>query len=473
MTRVTNAQLLEALNSTTEIIRRLEFAREAGLQYGGGRDIYQVAGYPREVTWADAWGMYDRDPIAKRLVDMVAETTWRTAPEIVEPGAKDPTDFMEDVAALADRVSLWSRFEQSDKLCRIGRYSVLLLGTPDGDARALQDEMAMLGGPEDVLFLRAYGEVDAQIATWVTDERDPRFGLPATYRIDLSGGVPTFRGSARVAGTAVVHWSRVIHVAQETLRDDVYGRPTIRSVFNDLMDLQKVSASTAEAYWQRVAGILGLEIDPNARVADATIKELSGDMAAMYHNLRRYFIAQGAKLYRLSETEPDPIPAARLAFQRIAAAEGIPMRVLVGSETGERASSEDQKSYLSTITERRTTFGTPLVRQLVDRLIEYGALPLPGRDGYDLVWPSLFPESELDMAQANKARAEVAAALTPVGGSPLDLVEIDEDRNVWLRPTGERGGLTADELNPPEPEPLPMVPDEPEPQDDDAEEEAA
>jgi len=27
-----------------------------------------------------------------------------------------------------------------------------------------------------------------------------------------------------------------------------------------------------------------------------------------------------------------------------------------------------------------------------------------------------------------------AAALTPMGGDPMDIVEVDEDRNVWLVP---------------------------------------
>jgi len=451
-----------ALNqSANEIIRRIEFGRQAGMQYGGDRDLYTVGGYPRSLTWSHFWSMYERDPIAGRLVDMVAETTWRQSPTIEEPGATNPTEFMDESSALFDRLGVWSRMERVDKLARVGRYAVLLIGTPDGDLTTLRDPITAVGGPDDILFLQPFAEVDATINTWVVEPTDARYGLPETYRIDLSGGISEFRGATRAVGSVVVHASRCIHVAENLLRDEVYGRSVLQRCFNDLMDLQKVTCSTAEAYWQRVAGILGLEIDPMAKLSDAELTALDTSMQELYHDLRRYFFAQGAKLYRVADTEPDPGPAARLAMQRIAASEGIPFRMLVGNETGERASTEDTNSYLASITERRTTYATPLLRAVIERLQEINGLPRAGREGYDVVWPSLFPESELETAQANKARADVAAALAGPGGMPLDLVEIDPDRNVWLRPTGERGELTPDELNPPEPEPLPMPPPEP------------
>ena len=79
-----------------------------------------------------------------------------------------------------------------------------------------------------------------------------------------------------------------------------------------------------------------------------------------------------------------------------------------------------------------------ILRPFIDKLIEIGGLPKPGREGYEVVWPPLFQESEKEMAEANKLRAEAAKALTPVGGDPAELVEIDAERNVWLRPSGER-----------------------------------
>jgi hypothetical protein len=112
-----------------------------------------------------------------------------------------------------------------------------------------------------------------------------------------------------------------------------------------------------------------------------------------------------------------------------------------------------------------------ILRALIDRLIEKKALPRPSKPDYLVVWPPLFAESAQVIAEANKARAETAKALTPIGGSPLDLIEIDPDRNVMLRPTGERGELTAEELEPPEPEPVAVpVPGQP---DDGAEPEPA
>lgn len=450
--RVTNAQVMTALNDMKLSLERLDFARSTGKQYQGERDLFQVGGYPRSLTPQQYWGMYERDPVAGRLVDMVAETTWRKSPEITEPGTKSTTRFTDDWTSLEKRLGLWGRLERVDKLARVGRFALLMIGTPDGDADSLKQEMGGLSGPDDVLFLQPYAERDAEVATWVTNDSDPRYGLPESYKIDLSGAIQDFRRGRR-PGAREVHWSRVIHVAEGLLRDDVYGRPVLERCFNDLMDLQKVSTSTAEAFWQRVAGILGLEVDPEARIGDAVMKELEEQMRSLYHDLRRFMIVQGGRLYRVAESEPSPTAAAKLAMQRIATTEGVPMRVLFGSETGERASSEDMKSYLGIVDERRTNHAEPVLRALIDRLVEYGGLRPPGRNGYEVVWPALMPESEGDMAEANRKRAEAARALTPVGGNPLDYVEIDDDRNVWLRPTGKRGALTPEEMDPPEPEP--------------------
>lgn len=135
--------------------------------------------------------------------------------------------------------------------------------------------------------------------------------------------------------------------------------------------------------------------------------------------------------YLTTET-PDPSDAADLFLKLHAATAGIPKRILFGSETGERASSEDQKHYHGTIRQRQNTYAEPaMVRAWTDRLIELGVLEPPA-GGYDVHWPELAEEPELERAEKNKASAETASALTPVGGDPRELIEITEDGEVVL-----------------------------------------
>ncbi|KKL26897.1 hypothetical protein LCGC14_2390630, partial [marine sediment metagenome] len=132
---------------------------------------------------------------------------------------------------------------------------------------------------------------------------------------------------------------------------------------------------------------------------------------------------------------PDPSEALPMYQALIAVATGIPSRVFFGSEQGELASSQDERAYFGMINERQEHHAEPnILRAFIDRLIEAGALSAPANKEYTIVWPALFELTDKEIAEANKARAETAKALTPMGGSPLDLVEIDRERNVWLAP---------------------------------------
>ena len=442
----------------TETVSRALFAARHGLQYGGERDIYTVGGYPRALTFADYVDLYDRDPIAGQIVDMPAEGTWRVPPEVNEKEATGDTKFSTRFAELADRLSLWNVFERADRMARIGQYSVILIGTAGGSDQTLTQPMPRTPDPASILFLKPFNENLAKVKTWVTDGSSDRFGFPETYDLDLSSNVSGFQPNTGL-GNREVHASRVIHVAEGLLNNDVFGRPALQRVFNALHDLQKIETSTAEAFWQRVAGILTAKMAVEKDVApldENELKALDTALQELYHDLRRTFYGRGIELSRLAETEPDPSAAADLYFTLIAAGSAIPKRLLFGSETGERASSEDAKTYLGMISERQAQHAEPrILRPFIDRLIDIGTLPRP-KDGYKVVWPTLFEESERDQAEANKLRADAAKSLTPVGGDPVELIEIDDERNIWLKP---RSPNDASPFEAPEPAPLPQGPD--------------
>jgi hypothetical protein len=431
----------DKLDLVVHSLTRELMAQRAGAQYAGDRDVYHVAGYPKTLSFKDYSAMYDRDPVAGVVVDMPAETTWRVTPELTEtaPSAEEPaptdTKFLTQWDELSKRLRVYQRFERVDKQARIGRYAVLFIGARDAkDDTALSTPLARLSKPQDVQYLSSFDESAATVTEWVTDPNDARFGLPLFYNIKFSQeDTNAFRGFA-----GKVHWSRVIHVAEDLLDDEVYGRPALQRVYNPLMDLLKVSASSGEAFWQQVAGVLQAVVDnskDSKGLSDEDMKKLDTALNEIYHNLRRKFIGQGVKLERLAGEQPDPGPAAQLIMRLIAAGTRIPMRLLFGSETGERASSEDQKSFLGMIQERRKQYAEQtILRPFIDRLLMVGALARPTQAGeYTVVWPPLFTESELDRANVSLARANTAKALTPVGGDPIELVEVDEERDVRMK----------------------------------------
>lgn len=416
----------------TDWIDRIRFARRAGLQYGTERNVYKVAGYVSEgsLRFSDYKSKYERQDIAGRIVDMAAQTTWRNPPEVWETDREgEATAFTDAFNAMRERLRLWHRFERADRLAGIGRYGVLLLGTRGTADASLESPLGRLRDPEDVIYLSAFHEGHVEIKRWIQDPGDPRFGMPEVYEIELSSGVEGFEASKRL-----VHHSRVLHIAEDLLEDEVYGRPRLKRVMNLLNDLEKITAATAEAYWQLADKILVAGIDPQARTSDDARKALGEALQEIMHDLRRQIVGQGLELDWLGGDAPNPMDAAKLYMMLIGGASGIPHRVLFGNETGERSSSEDQKQWLGTVKERTERFAEPtILRAFIDRMIESGALPRPA-NGYVCVWPTLWEEPDSEVADVDLKRAQAAKALTPVGGDPTALVEIDEDGRVKLVP---------------------------------------
>lgn len=421
-----------ALFSRVLLERYKNLGRRAGLQYGNERSIFTVAGYvpAGEEDFEHYWALYQRDAIAGKIVDLPAQTTWKIAPTLIDDGTEDQesSELVEKFEALAERLDLWHYFERADRLCRVGRYSVMLLGTAGTTDQELKTPLEGPLLPEDLLYVSVFHEEEAEIARWEQDVGNERFGRPTIYRIDLSSGVQGFPQA-----TVEVHHTRVLHVAEDLLTDEVFGRPALKRCLNRLFDLEKICASTGEAYWQLAARILHAKIDPEFEFDADTLDDLGEALEEIVHDLRRHFLGQGAELDWLESTPPDPSSAGNFFMTLIAAAADIPVRILFGSERGELASSQDERNFMGRINQRQETHAEPtLLRAFVDRLTELGALPLV-EAGYSVSWPSLFEETAKERAETNKAKADTAKALTPMGGDPLELVTIDAEGDLQLR----------------------------------------
>lgn len=411
---------------SSDRVNRLRFARKAGLQYDNERDVYTVAGYVQEdnLDFDHYWSRYQRQDIAGRIVDMPPKTTWRNPPTVVEEGMdqEEGTEFTRAFGELADRLGLWNHLERADRLSRIGQYGVLFMGTPGVD-QELEDPLETVQGAGDILYLSSFHQGDVTVKEWVTDTGRERFGQPLVYRIKLSEGVQNFPDVEKN-----IHYSRVIHIAEDRLSDEVHGRPALKRVFNRLMDLEKITAATAEAYWQLADKILLLSIDPDVEMGSDDRDALGEAAEEMMHDLRRQMVGSGITGQWLGGETPEPSDPAQLYMMLIGAGAEIPYRVLFGNTTGERASTEDQKEWLGRIKERETNHAEPIIlRPLIDRWIEVGALPDPESGSYKVEWPNRFQLDEKDLAELSKTRAETAKSLTPIGGDPGERVIIEAD----------------------------------------------
>jgi len=428
------AEVLRVLSSISD---RMALAAKTGVAFGGARDYYSILGYQRKIEFEDYYGKYDRQDIAGRIVESPALTTWRKPPLVYETeDTENLTPFEEAWNKLLKRHRIWHYFQRVDILAGIGRYGVLLIGFRDGDL-ASPVKPGQFKGVDDLLYLAVYHEGSAKIERFVTDPTNPRFGLPEYYKIDLSGSLKRQANSGAgdlAAGSQLVHWTRVIHVAEGLEEDEVFGRPRLRRVYNLLDDLQKVVGASAEMFWQGAYRGPVVSTKDDFTIDKTNADQIAQEIEEYVHGLRRIMRLHGLEAQFPPGNVPDPSRIFDVIMTLIASVTGIPKRILMGSERGELASTQDEDNWLGRIAERQVQFAEPVIlRQFIDRLIWAGVLPQVQDEerGYQVEWPSLFVLSEKEQAEINRIKAETARVLAPDGRVEL-LIPRQEARKVFL-----------------------------------------
>lgn len=393
-------KVLSEIRALTEsVISRTELANKMGLSFGTKRDLYQACGYPSEqdLDYTYFKSRFDRQGIATRIICAPVAATWKLSPEVYED--EDPkieTVFESTWNDLVLNKNIWSRIKRVDTLAGIGQYSVLLLGFDDGED--LSTEVAP-NSNRQLLFIQPYSEDNADIEEWDTDPSSERYNLPISYSIKISRGT-TYENR-------LVNWTRIIHIADGLLESDVYGTPRLQCVYNRLQDLETISAGSAEMFWQGAFPGIAYIMDKDADPGTQDIESMDDEIQKYIHKLRRYMKLRGVTPQQLAPNISSPKEQAQLQLQLISAGSGIPSRILVGSERGELASSQDEKNWNERINERRLDYGTCLLRSLIDRLIYTGVLPTP--KDYYIYWPNIDSLRENEKATIAETRMKALA----------------------------------------------------------------
>lgn len=412
------------------LVERARLAGSLGQQFDGDRDMYKVLGYPQSILFDKYYGVYQRQDIAKRIVDRPAADAWRTQARLLDGGKSEGTPFLDAWRYLVDRRGVWRALAQVDRLAGIGRYGLLLIGF--AGSGKLKDEVAAgsLSGPQDVLYLRTFHEGDVNIDALEKSVSSDRFGLPLRYRVTVSTG-----------RQEEVHWSRALHVAENTV-DDVYGEPRLQAVMNRLYDLEKIIGGGAEATWKLMRKGYALDVKPDYELSTTAEDAMKEQVEEFEHGLRRFMTTRGMTVQDLGSEVVDPTGLFNAIIALIAGSTGIPQRILLGSERGELASSQDEANWAAIVEARREQHAEPnILRAFIDRLILLGAMPPPESGSYTVEWETLFKLTEAEEADIADAYASALTQLMDVGFSLDDALAF---LVAMPNPAGFRGkGLIA------------------------------
>ena len=426
------------------------------------RDVETECGYPRltdRIEPEEYARMWDRDPIAARVVEVLPKECWQVMPQIYESEeGEEPTAFELSLKALASTLRgdycyhdaedgsavLGEYWLRADILSGIGRNGIILLGLDDGkDLR----EPAMPRPGQKCLFLRTFPEHQAQITRYENDVRNRRFGQPVTYNITLNDPREDVQGIGLSIQTSEVHWSRVVHLADvshQASSSEVMAPPRMRCVWNNILGCHKILAADPEAYWKNCLMKFFLETHPElGGDVDVDREGLRAEVEPFINGLEQFFALSGMTAKPIAPVVVDPTPHIAAQVKAICIKLGMPVPVFEGYEIGEQASENNDNAWFKRLRFRQGLYCTPrIIVPTLDRLIYLGVLAppvsavgnvkiaqttiergkrvqvvnaMPLKRGFSVYWPDLTSASDHDKATVMLARTQAYAAY--VGGN--------------------------------------------------------
>lgn len=392
-------------------------------------NINTECGYPDSIESADYLEMYRREGVAKRVVKIMPEESWKTPPEIYETEKSEETEFEKAISQIEKERHFLTYLKRVDILSGIGRFGILIIGIDDGlplgspveGINPKTGEVIKKEGKatRKLIYLKALSENSVTVAEIEKDVTSPRYGMPVKYNVifrDYAAG-----GQAVNMETKGVHWTRVIHIADEREESETYGTPRMEDVYNRLMDIRKVLGGSAEMFWK--GGFPGTSYEQLPEWADVTMTDtektaLKTEIENYRKGLQRDLFLKGMTAKQLQMQVADPGGQLKNELQAIALTKEIPWRIFIGSEEARLASSEDASTWNGRVASRQNNYITPfIIRPFIDRLMAVGILPMI--DDYTIDWPDLNTYTEKEKADVALIRTQAMSSYASGGANQV------------------------------------------------------
>lgn len=478
--KATNIDMV--FNELNDMVHNAMISREALLKQfmDPRRDIAAECGYPDSLDAFSYKKLYDRDPIAARVVEVMPKESWKVTPSVYEDEDIDKvTDFEEAWDSLAKTVRgkswyddeegspIWEALMRADILSGVGSYGILLLGIDDGrplnepvkgveevnsfpvelvtDPETKEASLRPVKQRQDTAIynlttnakeikgrklvrLMPFDEASAQVVQWETNRSSPRYGQPVMYLVNFNDpSSQELSGIGMPMSTENVHWTRVIHLSDTSTKatsNDSVVESRMKCVLNRLLDLQKLYGGSAEMYWKGAFPGISAETHPQLGGDVELDVAATQDQLEQYMNtLQRYLITSGLSVKMLSPTVVDPTSQINVQIDAICIKIEVPIPVFKGYEIGEQASTNNDEAWNDRLKTRQIKYITPrVIVPFVDRLIMIGVLPEP--KSYHVTWPDMDSVSASEQASVALTRTQALTAYVSGQGeaiiAPLD-----------------------------------------------------
>lgn len=404
---------------------------------------YQDFGYPDTVDFLKLYTMYERNGLAAAAVEKFTDTIWSTKPSLVigeDDQSEEDTPEEATFRKWAKLTRFWQTIADVDSRSMVGDYAGLILRIADG--RTMDQPVnpgAVRNGLQDLWEVIPAFEGQLTPTDWDTDTASRTYGQPRAYLFNESD-LPNSRikqpRSFQVHAERVILWSNT---------GTLNGRSILRPGYNALIDIEKIMGAGGEGFWKSSRGSQHLKIDPEAKLADlarmlgadspAEIGTKLNDVIADWSaGFDKALVTQGVESAALTVSLPQPEQFYNGPLNVFAASVQMPVKILVGNQTGERASTEDLRDFNRTCMSRRENEKEPLIMKLVERLVRFNILP---NVNWSVKWDDLTESSTEERLANAKVMSDINAAQAPYGLMPFTINEIRDAAGEEPEPTTE------------------------------------
>lgn len=353
---------------------------------------WEEYGYPSEISFDQLYTMWRRGGMAHGAVERLVDRCWSEDPYLLEgtkaADSKEESPWEAQMRKYCDAIKLWPTWADLDRKRLVGGYSALLLETTGKWSEPIRR-----------------GAVTGVRAIW-------RNQLQPLEREPVSERVKMWQYTSRDGrSTHNVHPDRVFILGDI---DDPLS--FIEPAYNYLLNLDKICGGVAEGTLKNAARQLALEFGEGGSLQDLanSMGKQPGDVQEILNNMASdlnvgidaLFAVQGGKVSPIVAQVPDPSAPADVNAQQAVAAWQIPLKILIGNQSGERASTEDQRDFNALCQAKNTRKNYPEIREFFLHLERIKVIdPLPAE--FSVGGPDLTENSTSEKLANAKTMSEI------------------------------------------------------------------
>lgn len=410
------ALTLAVNQGTSAIARARQGLLDAGLSLDQKRtQAWCEFGWPADVTNALLYRLFKRGGVAHGAVGKIIDTCWLTPPEIIQ-GTKDDesadTTQWEKQVGQVLTARIWRQWKEADRRRMVNRYSGMILHVADNETW----EKPVTRQSSALTKITPVWAGALQPKDIVRDTSSPDYGMPRKWLYKET------QGQREVE----VHPDRIFVLGDWHEGAIAFLEPA----FNTFITLEKVEGGSGESFLKNASRQISVNFDKDidlksiAATYGVPLPELQEKFNEAAREINRgndqMLITQGAQVAPLTSPVADPEATYSVNIKTISAALDIPEKILIGNQTGERASTEDLKYFHSRCQSRRGD----LSFEIEDFIHHLARIKIIDPQPFAVVWDNLNEQtSSQKLESADKMSAINARAFDPAS-EPFTAAEI-------------------------------------------------